>query len=164
MAIPTLNQLWRTSPRDDRELIRGYAGWPVSSYNLQILTTILNRAADVSPATVTQCQSWIDEAEQLSDDWSDQLADGTAHLGNAAEYEGPLPGATVSRDQQLKKADVLEWDTSLLRVKTVSGGRADATAGGVRGARIAQLRQRILQALGIKPYNDGGSGGRLLRS
>jgi len=164
MAIPTLNQLWRTSPRDDRELIRGYAGWPVSSYNLQILTTILNRAADTSAATVTQCQAWIDEIETLEQDWADQIGDGTAHLGNAAEYEGPLPGATVSRDQQLKKADVLEWDTSLLRVKVTTGGRADATAGGVRGTRIAQLQRRILQALGIRPYNDGGSGGRLLRS
>jgi hypothetical protein len=164
MAVPTLSNLWRTSPRDDRELIRSYAGWPVSEYNLQILTTILNRAADVSPGTVTRCQAWIDEIETLEQDWSDQVGAGTAHLGNAEQYEGPIPGTTVSRDDQLKKADVLEWDTSLLRVKTTAGRRSEATASGVLGARIAQLQQRVLQALGIKPYGEGSGGTQLLRS
>jgi hypothetical protein len=159
--IPTLNALWRpngSSARDDRELIRGYASWPISAYNLTQLTTILNRAADTSPATVAQVQSWIDEIENLEQDWSDKVSDGTAHLGNVQSYEGPAPGANLTRDDLRKRADVLEWDTSLLRVSYQSGGRTDATVGGTIANRIQQLKGRIFQTLGIKASDraDGG--------
>ena len=161
--IPTLNALWRTTPRDDRELIRCYAGWPISSYNLTQLTTILNRAADTSAATVTQVQGWIDQVEDLEETWADQVADGTAHLGNVASYQGPAPGTTLSRDDIKKRADVLEWDTSLLQVKYEAGSRPDSTAGGVLSARIAQLKGRILQTLGIAGMSDAGQA-TLMRS
>lgn len=161
--IPTLSQLWRTTPRDDRELIRGYAGWPISNYNLTQLTTILNRAADTSAATVTQIQTWIDEVENLEQNWADQIDDGTAHLGNVQSYQGPAPGTTLSRDDIKKRADVLEWDTSLLQVKYEAGTRPDSTAGGVLAARIAQLKARILQTLGIAGMSDAGQA-QLLRS
>lgn len=166
-AVPTLNSLWRptgSSTRDDRELIRSYAGWPVSAYNLTQLTTVLNRAADTSAATVTQVQGWIDAIEDLEETWADQVADGTAHLGNAASYQGPAPGTTLSRDDIKKRADVLEWDTSLLQVKYDSGNRADSTAGGVLAARMQQLKSRIFQTLGIKPFDGGGGDAALLRS
>jgi hypothetical protein len=167
-TIPTLNALWRPnggSTRDDRELIRSYANWPVSAYNLTQLTSILNRAADTSAATVAQVQAWIDEVENLELDWADKVADGTAHLGNVESYEGPTPGANLTRDDLRKKADVLEWDTSLLRVSYQSGGRPDATAGGTIAARVALLKGRILQTLGIKA-SDRADGGQatLLRS
>lgn len=162
--LPTLNALWRpnnTGPspqaRDDRELIRYYAGWPTSQYNLQQLTSVLNRVADTSAATVARVQAWINEIEDLEETWADQVADGTAHLGNVSSYEGPLPGTTLTRDDLRKKADVLEWDTTLLRVKYDTGGRSDATAGATIANRMAQLKQRIFQTLGIKP-NDGGPG------
>lgn len=161
--IPTLNALWRTTPRDDRELIRGYAGWPVSAYNLTQLTSILNRVADTSTATVTQVQAWIDQVEDLEQSWADQIDDGTAHLGNVASYQGPAPGTTLSRDDIKKRADVLEWDTSLLQVKYEAGARPDSTAGGVLAARIGQLKARILQTLGIQAA-DGGGQAMLLRS
>ena len=167
-AIPTLNALWRpngSSTRDDRELIRSYAAWPVSSYNLTQLTSILNRVADTSAATVTQVQAWIDEIENLEADWADKVADGTAHLGNVQSYEGPAPGANLTRDDIRKKADVLEWDTSLLRVSYQSGGRPDATAGGTIAGRIAQLKSRILETCGIKASDRSGGGqAQLLRS
>lgn len=167
-AIPTLNALWRpngSSTRDDRELIRGYAMWPVSGYNLTQLTSVLNRVADTSAATVAQVQTWIDEVEDLEQTWADQVADGTAHLGNVQRYRGPAPGTTLTRDDLKKKADVLEWDTSLLQVEYESGGRPDATAGGTIAGRIAQLKGRILETIGIKP-NDRSGGGQatLLRS
>ena len=63
---------------------------------------------------------------------------------------------TLSRDDIKKRADVLEWDTSLLQVKYDSGTRADSTAGGVLSARIAQLKGRILQTLGIAGMTGGG--------
>jgi hypothetical protein len=164
MAIPILNSLWRITPRDDRELIRGYAGWPLSVTNLTELTSILNRVAITSTATVTQVQRWIDEIENLEADYADQVESGKAHLNNAASYEGPTPGKTLSRDDLKKKADVLEWDTSLLRVKYESGG-AGGTAGAVLGGRLVTLKGRIFQTLGIEPVSGAGSGmATLIRS
>jgi hypothetical protein len=161
MAIPILNSLWRITPRDDRELIRGYAGWPLSVTNLTELTSILNRVAITSTAAVVQVQRWIDEIENLEADYADQVESGKAHLNNAASYEGPTPGKTLSRDDLKKKADVLEWDTSLLRVKYESGG-AGGTAGAVLGGRLVTLKGRIFQTLGIEPVSGGGSGMAML--
>jgi len=164
MAIPTLNNLWRTTTKDDRELIRGYAGWPLSVSNLTELTAILNRVAITSTAAVVQVQKWIDEIETLESDWADKVESGTAHLGNAASYEGPAPGSSLTRDDLKKRADVLEWDTSLLRVRIDSGG-AGGTAGAVLGGRLVDLKGRIFQTLGIEPVGRGGSGmAQLIRS
>jgi len=164
MAIPTLNSLWRTTTKNDRELIRGYAGWPLSVSNLTELTAILNRVAITSTAAVVQVQKWIDEIENLESDYADQVESGTAHLGNAASYEGPAPGTTLTRDDIKRKADVLEWDTSLLQVKYQSGG-AGGTAGAVLGGRLADLKGRIFQTLGIQPVVAGSSGmAQLIRS
>jgi hypothetical protein len=161
MTIPVLNSLWRITPRDDRELIRSYAGWPLSVTNLTELTAILNRVAITSTAAVTQVQRWIDEIENLEADYAEKVEIGTAHLGNAASYEGPTPGETLSRDDLKKKADVLEWDTSLLRVNYESGG-AGGTAGAVLGGRMADLKGRIFQTLGIQPVSGSGSGMAML--
>jgi len=165
--IPTLNALWRpnnSSAVEDRELIRGYAGWPIANHNQIQLTVAMNRAADTSAATVRKVQAWIDEVEELELTWADQVADGTAHLGNVQSYQGPTPGTTLSRDDLKKRADVLEWDTSLLQVRYESGTRADATAGGVLAGRIAQLKARILQTLGLEAFDGAGGQARLVRS
>lgn len=168
MTIPTLNALWRPnggSVIDDRELIREYALWPLSEYNLTQLTATMNRIAQVSPAAVTSVQGWIDEIETLEQNWADQVEDGTAHLGNVESYEGPTPGTTLTRLDRQTKADVLEWDSSLLKVKYQAGRRSDSTAGGVLHARVDKLKAKVFQTLGIKPYDgDGGSGSRLVRS
>ena len=168
MTIPTLNALWRPnggSNRDDRELIRGYALWPLSAYNLTQLTATMNRIAQVSPAAVASVQGWIDEIEVLEQNWADQVEDGTAHLGNVESYEGPAPGVTLTRQDRQTKADVLEWDASLLKVKYQAGRRSDSTAGGVLHARVDQLKAKVFQTLGIKPYDgEAGSGSRLIRS
>jgi hypothetical protein len=107
-------------------------------------------------------QRWIDEIENLEADYAEKVEIGTAHLGNAASYEGPTPGETLSRDDLKSKADVLEWDTSLLRVKYESGG-SGGTAGAVLAARLADLKGRIVQSLGIKPVVGGGMA-QLVRS
>jgi HAMP domain-containing protein len=168
MTIPTLNALWRPnggSVIDDRELIREYALWPLSEYNLTQLTATMNRIAQVSPAAVTSVQGWIDEIETLEQNWADQVEDGTAHLGNVESYEGPTPGTTLTRLDRQTKADVLEWDSSLLKVKYQAGRRSDSTAGGVLHARVDKLKAKVFQTLGIKPYDGGsGSGSRLVRS
>jgi hypothetical protein len=163
MTIPTLNAAWRVTPRDDRELIRGYAGWPLSVTNQTELTSILNRVALISASTVSQVQRWIDEIENLEADYAERVESNTAHLGNAGSYEGPIPGTTLTREDLKSKADVLEWDTGLLRVKYDSGG-SGGTAGAVLAARLADLKGRIFQSLGIKPVVGGGGMAQLVRS
>jgi hypothetical protein len=160
-TIPAVFAPWRPG---DREIIRGYAHWPVTGYNLTQLTSAMNRVAEASVDAVVQIQAWIDEAESLQQDWADKVSDGTAHLGNVQSYKGPAPGATLTRDQQLKKADVLEWDTSLLSVEYQAGARSDSTAGGVLHARVAELKGKVLQAVGIEAARGAGGGTRLMRS
>jgi hypothetical protein len=150
LLLPPLNPLWRPTDRstvDDRELIRSYANWPLSRTNMHEITVIMNRAAEF-PGTVTAIQGWIDEVQDLEDIYSGQVLDGTASLSNARSYEGARIGAPLTRDDLKKKADVLEWDTSLLRVKYESGG-AGTSSTALLGARSEGLKSKILQALGI---------------
>jgi hypothetical protein len=160
ITVPPVLSPWRSG---DRELIRQYANWPSSGYNLTQLTAAMNRVAETSVDTVTAIQGWIDKAESLDQDWTDKIEDGTAHLGNAAEYEGPIPGQTLTANDYRSKLDVIEFDTSLRKVRTVTGGRSDATAGGLVLGKIAALKADILQALGIQAANGGGMV-RLVRS
>jgi hypothetical protein len=162
MPVPAVLAPWRAGPPSDRELIRQYLAWPATGYNLTQITAAMNRMVGDSPDTIPAIQGWIDETETLTQDWADKISDGTAHLGNVAEYEGPAPGVTLTRDDLKKKVDVLEWDTSLNRRRVVTGGRADATEGGVIAARIGHLKAQIVMALGLQPA--GGGGARLVRS
>jgi len=153
VPIPTLSILWRpnaTGPnpktRDDRELIRAYSGQPAVERVLHDLTVTMNRMADISPAAVAQVQRWINEIETLEGDWSGQVAEGTAHYAGAIEYEGPLAGSVPDRADTLKRADVLEWDTDLSKVK-YKLQQGSATQAGSMGQRIADLRGRVLIAM-----------------
>jgi hypothetical protein len=153
VPIPTLDPLWRpnaTGPnpktRDDRELIRSYSGQPAVERVLHDLTVTMNRMSSISPAAVAQVQTWINEIETLEGDWSGQVAEGTAHYAGASEYEGPLPGTTVERSDMLKRADVLEWDTDLKKVK-YKLQQGTATQAGSMGQRIADLKGRVLTAM-----------------
>lgn len=163
LTIPPLLSPWRST---DRLIVLKYANWPASNYNVSQLTQAMNRVADTLPDQVTQIQGWIDQAERLEQDWEDQIEDGTAHIGNAAEYEGPRPGATITQDDRQVKLDVIEWAPHPdLKIRTVTGGRADATAGGLTQGLIAKLRQQVLQQIGIQvAQNLGGGGMRLVRS
>ncbi len=159
-TVPPVLSPWRSG---DRELIRQYANWPCSGYNLTQLTAAMNRVAETSTETVAAIQARIDKIESLDQDWTDKIEDGTAHLGNAVEYEGPIPGQTLTPNDYRSKLAVIEWDTSLRKVRTVTGGRSDATAGGLITGKIASLKAEILQDLGIQAANGGGMV-RLVRS
>jgi hypothetical protein len=154
MSLPTLDPLWRTSP-DDRDIIRQYARLSASSASLTVVTDQLNGVAKVSPSTVTRVQGMIDEIETLEADHADAVSSGTAHLGNVTSYEGPAPGVKLSKADRQRKLDVIEWDTDLLKIKTTSSGSGSSTAEGVRLARVAELKDRILTAVGL----DDASGG-----
>lgn len=156
MSLPTLDPLWRTSP-DDRDIIRQYARLPASWASLTAVTDQLNGVAKVSVATVIRVQAMIDEIETLETDHADAVAAGTAHLGNVTSYEGPAPGVTLTKADRQKKLDVIEWDTDLLKIRTTSSGTGNSTAEGVRLARVAELKDRILTAVGLDSLNDQGT-------
>lgn len=153
-TIPTLNALWRPNnsdaTRDDRELIRQYSSQPAVEVVLHDLTVSMNRMATVSPAAVSQIQTWIDEVEDLEEQWAGYVADGTASQLSAAEYEGPINGTALSRDDSLKRADVLEWDTSANRVRIRNGSSGGTQASAIAG-RISSLKGRILKAMDLSP-------------
>lgn len=170
MALPPLDPLWRpsaTSTTNDLVLIRTWIGWPATEGSLVELIQQMNALATNSPPDVTQVQAYVDEVIELEATQASAVADGTAHLGNATEYEGPIPGTAPTREQQLQQADVLQWDTSLLKARYgFSGGGPGATAQGQREQRMQLLITRIAQALNvprIAPQPAMG-GGMLLRS
>jgi hypothetical protein len=61
---------------------------------------------------------------------------------------------------------VIEWAPHPdLKIRTVTGGRADATAGGLTQGLITNLRLRVLQSIGIQAApNLSGGGTRVVRS
>ena len=161
--------LWRptlTSTRNDRDLIRTYLSWPVTEGSLVELTQQMNSVATLSPSTVGQVQGWLDEIVNLEEIQADEVDAGTAHLGSAEEYEGPIPGTTPTREQQQSQVGKLAWDTSLLKARYKFGGNARASAQGQRDERAQFLIGRIASALNvprIAPQAAMG-GGMLLRS
>lgn len=166
--LTPLNALWRsklaTPPAavDDRELIRMHCGWGGHYEALEILTQRMNEVADIYPPTVATIQDWLDRIDVLEQDHADAVEAGTAHLANAEEYEGPIPGTAPTREQQLSTAGKLQWDTSLLKARYRFGGAAGAAgnADGQRRAEISQLRYRILDALALdeQAVTSGGFG------
>lgn len=169
-TLPTLDPLWRptaTSTRNDRDLIRTYIGWPATNGSLTELIQQMNTVAALAPSTVSQVQGWVDEIANLEETQADAIDAGTAHLGNAEEYDGPIPGTSPTRAQQLSQAGKLSWDTSLLKARYKFGSGARATAQGQRDERIELLTNRIANALNCRrmaPQGAAGGGGMLLRS
>lgn len=155
--LTPLNPLWRSalaSPPDavdDRELIRMHCNWGGHYEALEILTQRMNEVAETYAPTVTTIQGWLDRIQILEQDHADAVEAGTAHLANAEEYEGPIPGTSPTRDEQLSQAGKLSWDTSLLKARYRFGTTAGAagTADGQRRSEISQLRYRILDALAL---------------
>lgn len=158
MAIPTLHNSWRTTNPDDRDVIRQWAQAPVTESGMTWITSAMNTVATLLPGTVTNCKAWIDEALALEETHAEQVAAGTAHIGNASSYEGLRPGADPTRDDMRSKLDVVEWDVkTLYSVRIESGNNPTATAQGQTAQRIAVLQQRVLTALGLQPAAAGGA-------
>jgi len=169
MALPAVDPLWRpnlASPGiNDLGRIRMLINWPASDASLTWLIQQLNSVASVSPSTVPQVQAWLDEITTLEETQSDEVDSGTAHLSNAEEYEGPIPGVTITQEQRQSQVGKLSWDTSLLKARYKFGGSARATAQGQRDERIELLTGRIATALNVQRLPRGGYGaGMLLRS
>lgn len=149
---------WRETDRED---IRVILGLPATENMLTLLTSSMNGLADYSPATVASVQGWIDQWKALEDRWEGVLAGGDIAAAYATEYEGLRPGATVTREDMLSKADVLEWDVETQYKVKLSGGAA-GTSGSLAGAirdQMALLANKICTALSICHLMDGGMGG-----
>ncbi len=162
-----LDPMWRpntTGPtpvdREDRELIRQYSKFPATESSLVSITEQMNAVAQYSPATVRKVQGWIDEIEDLEEQQAGAIADGTAFLGNVAEYEGLRPGYNPTRRDMVSKAEDLEWDVETLAKVRIRTGRAggEGTATGMQNSRIAELKARVLGALALTgPSGDWGT-------
>jgi hypothetical protein len=151
MALAALDPLWRATNPNDRDLIREYAGITVSHTAMAMVTDLMNSVATVSPSTVPRVQAWIDEIIILETDQADLIADRTAHLGEVKVYEGLRPGVTPSRDDMRSEAGPVKWDTqSLYKVRIETGTGAGSTAAGQTNLRIADLKARILTAIGLQ--------------
>jgi hypothetical protein len=154
VPLPDLDIQWRqTADINDRELIRTHLNYPASDASLTMIIQQMNSVAAVSPETVARIQGWLDEIIELEEIQADAVLDGTAHLSNAKEYEGVIPGTIPTRDQQLSQAGKLSWDTSVLKARYVFGEGTRNTAQGQRDERRGLLVSRIVQAVGI-PYNS----------
>lgn len=159
-SLPNLDPLWRPNTSNgavnDRELIRTYIKWPATIASLTELIMQLNSVASISPATVTQVQAWLDEVVELEQVQADEIADGTAHLSNLQEYEGPIPGKTITEELRQSKLGEIEYDTTLQKNRLVFSTGLRSTPQGQREERISKLISRITQACNLEIYNPGG--------
>lgn len=160
-TLPDLDPIWRPNTNNnnihDRELIRTYIKWPATIGSLTQLTEQLNSLASISPVTVTQVQNWLDEIIDLEQSTADEISEGTAHLSNLQEYEGPIPGVKITEDDRRTQAGELQWDSNLLKSKLKFNGGLRSTPQGQREERIRNLVNRIAQACNLRIHNEYGS-------
>jgi hypothetical protein len=130
-SVAPLNQT-RERTRNDIRRILGLAG---TADALAMLTAAMNGAASLSPEIV-------EEVEALVAAWKVCDAD-RATAQTAAPWEGAAP---------LKKADVLEYDTSLM-----AGPDWAATRTAGLTARMDAIRACVRASLGI---DGGGTAGK----
>jgi hypothetical protein len=152
--LPDLDTLWRPNANNnainDLALIRTYIGWPATVASLTELIQQLNSVASISPSTVVQVQTWIDEVIELEQTQADEVADGTAHLSNLKEYEGPIQGKTITEDIKTSQLGKIQYDTSLFKNKLVFSDGLRSTPQGQREERIGILTRRIMQACNLQ--------------
>jgi hypothetical protein len=140
--LPTLSEVWglnaaplnqtREKTRND---LRGVLDVPASGDGLAMLTAYMNGIADIAPDAVA-------EVEALLAEWKTCDA-----ARAAAEVAAPWDDGAP-----LKRADVLEYDTSLL----ASGGWAASRTAGL-SARMEAIQARLRATLGL-PRSAAGSG------
>ena len=145
-TIPSVSSAWSDNAaplnqtrEETREDLRSILNLPVTVDALGDLTERMNRTGDLSPQSVASIEASLVEHKSLE-------AQRTT-IQSKPTWDGSAP---------LKKADVVEYDTSLL-------GQADAIVQQSQGlnARMGQIEMEIKVALG---YGHGGGGARLYRS
>lgn len=130
-----LNQS-REKTRDD---IRRILNFPVTLDGINTVTRAMNTVAELSPETVAYIESALVEHAGLESQ--------RTTTQSSPSWDGAAP---------IKKADVIEYDTSLLSA-------ADAVVTQTQGfnARMGQIEMEIRVALNLQSNSPGG---RLFRS
>jgi len=141
-TVPDISTVWSNTPKtreETREHIRRILNVPVSLEGLGNLTRNMNSAAELSPAAVAQIEASLVEHETLEQQRTDAQS--------KAAWDGSAP---------LKKADVVEYDTSLL-----ADPNAIVTQTQGINARMGQIEMEIRVSLGM---GHAGGSARLYRS
>ena len=133
--LEPLNQT-KEKTRDD---IRNIANLPVSLDAINTVTRAMNTVAELSPEALADIEANLAEHKTLETQ--------RTTIQSSATWDGAAP---------IKKADVVEYDTTLLAAK-------DAIVTQTQGinARMGQLEMEILVALNLR---QNGGGARLYRS
>ena len=152
---------WRETDRED---IRSILEIQVTHHTLTLITSSMNQLAGLSPQTVTSVQTWVDRWKELETEWNAILDSGDVQSQFATEYEGIRPGTEVAREDMLRKADVLEWDTETqYKVTVKTGGGMGTTKAGAMRDQMAFLADRINRALTLERLVGSGYGAALLQ-
>jgi len=145
-TIPEISTVWgenaaplNQAREETREDLRRILNIPVSLEGLGNLTRQMNATAELSSPAAAGIEANISEYKTLETS--------RTQVQNKASWDGSAP---------LKKADVVEYDTSLL-------AKSDAIITQTQGinARMGQLEMEIRVSLGLTP---GNSNARLYRS
>ena len=145
-TIPSISAAWsdnaaplNQSREQTREDLRSILNLPVTVDALGDLTERMNRLGDLSAEAVAGIEASLVEHASLESQ--------RTTIQSKPTWDGDAP---------LKKADVVEYDTSLL-------GQVDAIVQQSQGlnARMGQIEMEIRVALG---YGHGGGGARMYRS
>lgn len=145
-AVPEISTVWSENAaplsqtrEETREDLRRILNIPVSLEGLGNLTRQMNSTAELSAPAVVTIEANVSEHKTLETSRTE--------IQNKASWDGSAP---------LKKADVVEYDTSLL-------AKSDAIITQTQGinARMGQLEMEIRVSLGLTP---GHSTARMHRS
>lgn len=145
-TVPEISTTWSENAaplnqtrEETREDLRRILNIPVSLEGLGNLTRRMNSTAELSAPAVAAIEESLSEHKTLETSRTE--------IQNKASWDGSAP---------LKKADVVEYDTSLL-------ARSDAIIAQTQGinARMGQLEMEIRVSLGMAP---SGSTARMYRS
>lgn len=145
-TVPPISTIWSENAaplsqtrEETREDLRRILNIPVSLEGLGNLTRQMNSTAELSAPAVATIEANVAEHKTLETSRTE--------IQNKASWDGSAP---------LKKADVVEYDTSLL-------AKSDAIITQTQGinARMGQLEMEIRVSLGLTP---GHSTARMYRS
>ena len=142
-SVPSISEAWRADEaplnqtrEQTREDIRRIVAYPVSMEALSIITLSMNSMAELSIEAVYYQEELVAEYKSLEGKKNTVLAGGAS----GTPWDGPAP---------LKKADVVEYDTSLL----ASENWVDLQTLGL-GSRMAQIKVELMTALSLMPLNQ----------
>ena len=141
-SVPSISEVWRENEiplsqtrEQTREDIRRIVAYPVSLEGLGTITRSMNSMAELSVDAVYHQEALIHEYKTLETKKAD--IEGGAGSTDGRPWEGPAP---------LKKADVVEYDTSLLASENWVQLQTLGLA-----SRMEQIKVEIVTAMNLMP-------------